>query len=61
MNWKSSAQGGNNRSTAQPFRPRHSNDNALVESKNASAVRKWLGYAKPPYSRDVGIPAEFNW
>lgn len=25
-------------------RPRHSNDNALVESKNGSIVRKWLGY-----------------
>jgi len=25
-------------------RPRHSNDNALVESKNASIVRKHLGY-----------------
>ena len=26
-------------------RPRHSNDNALAESKNASVVRKHLGYA----------------
>lgn len=25
-------------------RPRHSNDNALAESKNGSVVRKWLGY-----------------
>lgn len=25
-------------------RSRHSNDNALVESKNGSVVRKWLGY-----------------
>jgi len=25
-------------------RPRHSNDNALVESKNGSIIRKWLGY-----------------
>ena len=29
-------------------RPRHSNDNALVESKNASVVRKYLGYAHIP-------------
>ena len=29
-------------------RARHSNDNALVESKNASVVRKWLGYAHIP-------------
>lgn len=26
-------------------RPRKSNDNALVESKNGSIVRKWIGYA----------------
>lgn len=25
-------------------RPRHSNDNALAESKNGSVIRKWLGY-----------------
>jgi len=25
-------------------RPRHSNDNALAESKNASVIRKHLGY-----------------
>ena len=25
-------------------RPRHSNDNALVESKNGSIIRKWIGY-----------------
>ena len=25
-------------------RPRHSNDNALVESKNGSIVRRWLGH-----------------
>ena len=25
-------------------RPRHSNDNALVESKNGSIIRKWLSY-----------------
>ena len=29
-------------------RPRHSNDNALAESKNASVVRKHLGYAHIP-------------
>jgi transposase InsO family protein len=29
-------------------RPRHSNDNALAESKNASIVRKHLGYAHIP-------------
>ena len=32
-------------------RPRHSNDNALVEGKNAAVIRKWLGY--------VHIPAHF--
>lgn len=26
-------------------RPRKSNDNALVESKNGSVIRKWIGYA----------------
>ncbi len=26
-------------------RPRHSNDNALVETKNGWVVRKWLGYS----------------
>jgi len=26
-------------------RPRHSNDNALIESKNGWVVRKWLGYS----------------
>lgn len=25
-------------------RPRHSNDNALVESKNGTVIRKWFGY-----------------
>jgi transposase InsO family protein len=25
-------------------RPRHSNDNALIESKNGTVIRKWLGY-----------------
>lgn len=29
-------------------RPRHSNDNALVESKNGSVIRKQLGYAAIP-------------
>lgn len=29
-------------------RPRHSNDNALVESKNASVTRKHLGYSPIP-------------
>jgi hypothetical protein len=29
-------------------RPRHSNDNALAESKNASVIRKHLGYAHIP-------------
>lgn len=29
-------------------RPHHSNDNALAESKNASVVRKHLGYAHIP-------------
>ena len=29
-------------------RPRHSHDNALVESKNASVVRKWLGHLHIP-------------
>ncbi len=29
-------------------RPRQSHDNALVESKNASVIRKWLGYSHIP-------------
>ena len=29
-------------------RPRHSNDNALVETKNGAVVRKHLGYAHIP-------------
>jgi len=29
-------------------RPRHSNDNGLVETKNGSVVRKQLGYAYIP-------------
>ena len=31
-------------------RPRHCNDNALVESKNGSVVRKWLGHIHVPHS-----------
>ncbi len=47
-------------------RPRHSNDNALAESKNASVVRKWLGRAHIPqrfaplvdrFAREVLSPA----
>ena len=30
-------------------RPRRSNDNALVESKNGSIVRKWLGHIHVPH------------
>ena len=29
-------------------RPRHSNDNALVESKNGNVVRRWLGHSHIP-------------
>ena len=37
-------------------RPRKSNDNALVESKNASVVRKHMGYQHIPiHSRDCGL------
>ena len=40
-------------------RPRHSNDNALAESKNCSVVRKILGYQHIPqkYAQEVN---EFN-
>ena len=47
-------------------RPRHSNDNALVEGKNASVVRKWFGHAHIPrrfaplvdrFARDTLSPA----
>ena len=31
-------------------RPRHSNDNALVEAKNGSIVRRWLGRVHVPYA-----------
>lgn len=36
-------------------RARHSNDNALVEGKNASVVRKWLGHGHIParFAADV--------
>ncbi len=30
-------------------RPRRSNDNALVESKNGSIVRRWLGHVHVPH------------
>ena len=35
-------------------RPRHSNDNALVESKNGSVIRKMYGYSHIPqqYAKD---------
>lgn len=38
-------------------RPRHSNDNGLVESKNGSVVRKHLGYAHIPqkYADDLNV------
>ena len=29
-------------------RPRHCNDNALIESKNGSIIRKWIGYGFIP-------------
>ena len=31
-------------------RPRHCNDNALVESKNGSVVRRWLGHFHVPHA-----------
>ena len=36
-------------------RPRHSNDNALVEGKNAAVLRKYMGYAHIPkrFAREV--------
>jgi transposase len=40
-------------------RPRHSNDNALAESKNASVVRRVLGYHHIP-QRWAGLVNEFN-
>ena len=41
------------------FRPRHSNDNGLVETKNGSVVRKQLGYAYIP-QRSAELINEFN-
>ena len=35
--------------TFTKFRPRRSNDNALVESKNGSIVRRWLGHVHVPH------------
>ncbi|MDH3327593.1 MAG: integrase [Gammaproteobacteria bacterium] len=40
-------------------RPRHSNDNALAESKNCSIVRKILGYHHIP-QKCAGLINEFN-
>ena len=40
-------------------RPRHSNDNGLVETKNGSVVRKQLGYAYIP-QRCAELVNEFN-
>jgi len=40
-------------------RPRHSNDNALAESKNASVVRKILGYQHIP-QKYAPLVNEFN-
>ena len=31
-------------------RPRHPNDNALVESKNGSIIRRWLGHIHVPHA-----------
>ena len=31
-------------------RPRHSNDNALVETKNGAVIRKWLGHVHVPHA-----------
>ena len=41
-------------------RPRHTNDNALVESKNGSVIRKHLGYAQMPqrYARHINAYCE---
>lgn len=36
-------------------RPRHSNDNALVESKNGSVIRKHMGYAHIPRAHAEAI------
>jgi len=40
-------------------RPRHSNDNGLVETKNGSVIRKQLGYAYIP-QRSAEMINEFN-
>ena len=40
-------------------RPRHSNDNALAESKNGAIIRKALGYSHIPQSFAVDVN-EFN-
>jgi len=40
-------------------RPRHTNDNGLVESKNGSVIRKQLGYAYIP-QRSAELINEFN-
>ena len=40
-------------------RPRHSNDNGLVETKNGSVIRKQLGYAYIP-QRSAKLINEFN-
>ena len=36
-------------------RPRHSNDNALIESKNGSVIRTWIGYGfiDKKFARDL--------
>jgi len=36
-------------------RPRHSNDNALIETKNGWVVRKWLGYSHISKEHASGI------
>ena len=40
-------------------RPRHFNDNDLVETKNGSVIRKQLGYTHIP-QRDADLINEFN-
>jgi transposase InsO family protein len=38
-------------------RPRHTNDNALVETKNGAVVRKWMGYGfiKQKYADKINL------
>lgn len=36
-------------------RPRKSNDNALVESKNGAVIRKWIGYSFLPRGYAAGL------